>query len=162
MKHVFVLDVDGTLTDGKMIYSKDGKQYKCFGCDDWNALQILKDYAKIHVISADKKGFPITERRIESECGYLLDVVPGHGQARWEWIRAQYPDDYIMYMGDGMLDWFPLSKADFGITTADALEHTKRAANLVTKRSGGNRAVAEAVTHIMLCVFNQRPERYCV
>jgi NDP-sugar pyrophosphorylase family protein/3-deoxy-D-manno-octulosonate 8-phosphate phosphatase KdsC-like HAD superfamily phosphatase/thiamine kinase-like enzyme len=150
-QNVFVLDVDGTLTDGKMVYSKNGKVYKSFGADDWNALDELKKHMRIHFISADRKGFPITQRRIEQECKYDLDLVPGAGAERWEFIRNLYAKDHwhVIYMGDGLFDGYPLTQADWGITTCDALDLVKKCANFVTTRPGGNRAVAEACLHLM-------------
>ena len=150
MNYEFFLDVDGTLTDGKMIYSKDGKQNKAFGPDDWNALEVIKDFMHLHFISADRKGFEITHRRIEEECGYDLDLVPGAGHQRWEHIKNNRLNKkaQILYMGDGILDWYPLIQANLGITTCDALEPIKKCADFVTTRPGGNRAVAEACLFI--------------
>lgn len=149
-KHVFVLDVDGTLTDGKMIYTSEGKRAKQFGPDDWSALELMQRYMKLHFISADKKGFPITQRRIEEECGYELDLVGGHGLDRWKFIRDKYDERWhVNFMGDGIFDAVPLQHADFGITTADALDYVQSCANYVTKHTGGNRAVAEACLKII-------------
>src|SRR5579872_1239693 len=80
---IFVLDVDGTVTTGEMLYSKEGKSYKIFGCDDWDMLAILSNHMKIQFVSADKKGFKITQRRIEEECGYELDLISGLPTLRW-------------------------------------------------------------------------------
>jgi 3-deoxy-D-manno-octulosonate 8-phosphate phosphatase (KDO 8-P phosphatase) len=150
-KLAFVIDVDGTLTDGKMVYSKDGKMYKSFGCDDWNALQVLGNYLTLKFISADRKGFPITLRRIEEECGYDLTLVSGEGHERWAYITKRFPRAEgwnVIFMGDGICDRYPLERAYYGITTIDALPPVQRAANYVTDRPGGNRAVAEACLHI--------------
>ena len=55
---VFILDVDGVMTTGQFIYTKEGKQMKIFGPDDNDALGLLKPFIEIRFISADKKGFP--------------------------------------------------------------------------------------------------------
>ena len=55
----FILDVDGVITNGQMIYDKVGKKFKTFGPDDADALKVLQQYIKIHFISGDKKGFSI-------------------------------------------------------------------------------------------------------
>lgn len=146
--HVFVLDVDGTLTDGGMYYTEQGKQTKKFGCDDWNAIELLAKHMRVHFISADRKGFRITQRRIEEECGYELDLVPGDGQERWDFISRLYGNKKVIYMGDGILDSYPLLQSDYGITTKDALKHVQLNAQYVTEHSGGNRAVAEAILHV--------------
>ena len=53
----FILDVDGVLTTGQMIYSEEGKKYKIFGPHDNDGLKMIKDLINIHFISADIKGF---------------------------------------------------------------------------------------------------------
>ena len=46
----FILDVDGVITNGKMIYDKSGKKYKTFGPDDLDALKILQSFIKIYFV----------------------------------------------------------------------------------------------------------------
>ena len=59
---IFILDVDGVMTDGKFYYSAEGKIFKSFGADDSDALGLLNKYIKINFITGDKKGFPISKR----------------------------------------------------------------------------------------------------
>ena len=42
----FVLDVDGVITNGQMIYDKAGKKFKTFGPDDTDALKVLQQFIK--------------------------------------------------------------------------------------------------------------------
>lgn len=150
-KIVFILDVDGVVTPGNFHYSKDGKIAKEFGCDDYDMLNELGKSIPFHFITADKKGFPITQKRLEEDCGYQLDLVSGKPNERLVWIWENYPRDKycVIFMGDGCNDFQCLMDADYSITTCDALEHTQSCASYVTTRKGGNRAVAEAVLHIM-------------
>lgn len=145
---VFVLDVDGTVTDGRMYYTRDGKIAKAFGADDWCALKTLAPLVKIHFITGDKRGFQITQKRIEDDCNYLLDLVPTDPHQRWNFIRSLYQSEFIVFMGDGLTDWLPLRMADYGITTSDALPETQYYADYVTPQKGGRRAVAAACLHI--------------
>jgi 3-deoxy-D-manno-octulosonate 8-phosphate phosphatase (KDO 8-P phosphatase) len=140
-----------------MVYTEAGKVFKIFGCDDWCALEMIKDFTSIHFITADKKGFPITQRRIEDECGYNLDLVSGNGIERWRFIYENYPDHEIIFMGDGINDDITLCNSNYSITTCDALDHTKKKADYVTVRPGGNRAVAEAVLHLLPILKSERP-----
>ena len=72
---VFILDVDGVMTTGHFIYTKDGKSMKIFGPDDNDGLSLLKNSIEIRFITGDKKGFKISERRISMDMGYKLDLV---------------------------------------------------------------------------------------
>ena len=50
---VFVLDVDGVLTDGKFYYSSSGKILECVGADDNDTLKIFKQDQDRHIITGD-------------------------------------------------------------------------------------------------------------
>ena len=146
---VFVLDVDGVITSGHMVYSKYGKDYKIFGPDDFDALKELLNYMDIHFITADLRGLPITQKRIEEEMNWKMDFVSGSPNDRWKWIINEYPNKNIIFMGDGIYDFVCLRNSILSITTNDALPHIKDSAQYITSRTGGNRAVAEACLYIM-------------
>lgn len=146
--YVFVLDVDGVVTDSKMYYTKEGKYIKCFGSDDFDLLRELSCYMHIHFITADKKGFEITSKRIEDEMEFKLDLVSHKPKDRWDFIHNAYKNKFIYFMGDGWADWFSLKNSNYGITTNDSLDHVKKFARYITSRNGASRAVAEAILHI--------------
>jgi 3-deoxy-D-manno-octulosonate 8-phosphate phosphatase (KDO 8-P phosphatase) len=143
-KIVFVLDVDGTLTNGKMYYTKEGKVMKAFGCDDFDALKTLSEKVEIQFISGDAKGFEISKKRAD-EMGIPIALVPSNAERRWKWIKTVFPDEIIVFMGDGINDYLALKNADYSFTLEDALGHTKAAATHGwIPRTGGERAVAQA------------------
>jgi len=145
---VFVLDFDGCLTDGKMYYTKRGKEMKCVGCDDWEMLYEISTLIRVNVISADKRGFGITEKRIVKEMNLQLDLVKGNSHQRWMWVKEKYPFEEIIYMGDSLNDVICLKNSNCGITVIDALDCVKDKADVVINRRGGDRAVAEAILYI--------------
>ena len=61
---VFILDVDGVLTDGTFYYSEQGKIMKRFGADDSDALSLLVPFLEVRFVTGDKRGFGITSKRI--------------------------------------------------------------------------------------------------
>ncbi|MBF0372118.1 MAG: HAD hydrolase family protein [Alphaproteobacteria bacterium] len=145
-----ILDVDGVLTDGAIYYSETGKVLKRFGPDDNDAIQILRPHLHVHVISGDKRGFPITKRRID-DMKLPLDLVST--LHRVDWIAERWPLDKVIYMGDGIFDAVVFRQVGYSIAPADADPIAKRFANHVTQRSGGNRAVAEACLHVLDMFF---------
>lgn len=147
-KIAFVLDFDGVFTDAKMYYTKDGKFMKSVGCDDWSLIKELSRHIPVSIISADKRGFDITKKRIVEEMNMELTLVRGSGKERWEWIKNKYPDHFIIFMGDSLSDCYSLRQANIAITVEDALKITKECSNVIIGRRGGNRAVAEAVLYI--------------
>jgi len=148
---MFFLDVDGVLTTGQFLYSNDGKIFKIFGPDDNDGLTLLSPFLKIHFLTQDKKGFPISKKRIVTDMKYPLNLV--NTLKRAEWIENIISLDKVIYMGDGIFDHYIFSKVGYSIAPANADSLAKENANYVTKRNSGERAVAEACIHILKKFF---------
>tara|TARA_B100000787_G_scaffold169616_1_gene161377 strand:- start:1381 stop:1899 length:519 start_codon:yes stop_codon:yes gene_type:complete len=155
---VFILDVDGVMTTGHFLYSKDGKQMKIFGPDDNDGLGLLRSTIQIRFVTGDKKGFSISKRRIEKDMKYDLDLVSTI--KRIEWIKERYDPKEVIYMGDGIFDHYVMKEVGYSIAPENADKTAKLNANYVTERKGGERAVAEACLHIMTKFFTPyEPEK---
>ncbi len=148
---IFILDVDGVLTNGQFYYTAEGKVMKVFGPDDNDALSILRQQIKICFVTGDKRGFEISRKRIVEDMGFELNLVST--THRVEWIKNRYPLENVIYMGDGIFDHYVMARVAYGIAPANADANAKRYASFVTQRSGGDRAVAEACLHIMKKFF---------
>ena len=136
-----VIDVDGVLTDGTFLYDSKGKQMKAFGPDDADALQILRSVMEIIFVSADERGFAISRSRV-NDMGFELNLVPS--SQRLEWLTNHYPLERLAYIGDSFQDLSILRSVALGICPANGHPAAKRAANVVTKAKGGDRAVASS------------------
>lgn len=143
---VFILDVDGVLTDGCFYYSQDGKVLKKFGPDDNDALKLLQPYIEIRFVSGDKRGFAISKSRID-DMGFTIDYVSTIN--RISWIEERYDLSEVIYMGDGIFDCKVMSKVGYSIATSTSDDFAKNSADYITKREGAHRAVAEACIHIL-------------
>ena len=148
---VFIIDVDGVLTDGGFYYSADGKVLKKFGADDNDALSLLKPYLEIIFITGDKRGYPISEKRIVIDMGMRLELVSTI--KRIEWIKEYFNPNEVIYMGDGIFDHYVMRNIGYSISVSDGDENAKKYADYITKRTGGKRAVAEACLHILKTFF---------
>lgn len=147
----FIIDVDGVLTTGQFFYSKEGKLYKVFGPDDSDALNLIKDVMNIHMISGDKRGFDITHKRVVEDMKFPLDLVSTFDRVKW--IKTSYDPKQTIYMGDGIFDSLVFAVVGYSIAPANAFYQTKKMADFVTDRKGGEGAVAEACFHIMAKFF---------
>ncbi len=143
----FILDVDGVMTTGQFLYTVDGKVMKIFGPDDNDGLSLLKSYLDIRFVTGDKKGFPISNKRIVDDMGFSLDLVST--VRRIDWIAERYDPKQVIYMGDGIFDHYVMKAVGYSIAPANADKLAKQCASYVTERSGGDRSVAEACLHIM-------------
>ncbi len=155
---VFILDVDGVMTDGKFYYSNKGKIMKVFGADDNDALSLLSEYLEIQFLTGDKKGFAISKKRIKDDMGYKLSLVST--TKRLEWIKSKFDAKKVIYMGDGIFDHYVMQGVGYSIAPANADENAKKFADHITKRKGAERAVAEACLHLMKNFFkNYNPKK---
>jgi len=147
----FILDVDGVMTTGQFLYTEDGKSMKVFGPDDNDGLGLLNPFVEIRFVTGDKKGYSISQKRIEEDMGFKLNLVSTI--KRIEWIREFYDPKEVIYMGDGIFDHYVMKEVGYSIATANSDNTAKKHANYITERSGGERAVAEACLHIMKKFF---------
>lgn len=144
---VFILDVDGVMTDGSFYYTEKGKVMKRFGPDDNDALSLLSPYIEIFFITGDKLGFKITSKRIVDDMRMKLEFVSTI--KRIDWIKKYYNPKDVIYMGDGIFDYYVMKEVGYSISVINGDKNAKIYANYITKRSGGDRAVSEACNHIL-------------
>ena len=62
-----VFDVDGVFTTGQFLYTEEGKFAKVFGPHDNDGIKLIKKYLDVEAISADKRGWNITKKRIQDD-----------------------------------------------------------------------------------------------
>ena len=144
---VLILDVDGVLTTGQFFYNEDGKKFKVFGPDDNDATSLLEKSIEVRCVTGDQSGFDISRRRVVDDMNLKLDLVST--TKRLNWIKSRYDLSKVIYMGDGIFDHYVFKEVGYGIAPNNAGENAKKYADFVTKKSGGNRAVAEACLHVL-------------
>jgi 3-deoxy-D-manno-octulosonate 8-phosphate phosphatase (KDO 8-P phosphatase) len=149
----FIIDVDGVFTDGKYYYTAEGKIMKQFGPDDHDALSLLSDKLYIHTITGDKRGFPITKKRIVDDMVLPLDLVSTF--ERVDWLKKRFNLNETIYMGDSIYDPLVFKAVAYSIAPANAFYKTKEAADFITHARGGEGAVAEACIHILEKFFHK-------
>ena len=146
----FVLDVDGVMTTGQFLYSKKGKEYKIFGAHDADGLKLIKDKVNIVFISADKKGFPISKKRIK-DMGHRIELVPE--EDRYNWFKKRFGFENTIFMGDGIFDAPIIRDCKFGIAPSNARVETKKWAKYVTPSKSAEGAVCDACIKINKVFF---------
>ena len=109
---------------------------------------------RVVFITGDKRGFPISKRRVVDEMGFELHLVSTH--ERISWIVQNMDPRETIYMGDGIFDVPVFEAVGYSICPSDAFLHTRKQASFVTEHAGGNRAVAEACLHILSKFFGEK------
>lgn len=145
MKLNFILDVDGVMTTGQFLYSSRGKEYKVFGPHDADGLNMIKDKVNLVFISADKRGFPISKKRIE-DMGFPIELITE--KERYSYIKEKFGFKNTVYMGDGIFDAPIIKDCKFGIVPANARIEAKNAADFVTPSKSAEGAVCDACIEI--------------
>lgn len=145
-----VMDVDGVLNTGHIVYSANGKMFKIFGPHDKDGLKIIKKYTDdITFITADITGWDITYRRIVTDWGYREDQLQLVSEEdRMSWFENNCNFDTTAFIADGYNDAPILSRVKIGIAPASARIEAKNAAVYVTDSPAGSGAVLDACLYI--------------
>jgi len=147
-----ILDVDGVLTAGGIVYAADGREIKAFFVrDGWAIKAWQKVGLQVGILSG--RDSEVTTFRAK-ELGIVLveqgssDKEPGFGRLL---ERMGVAAGAIAYIGDDVPDVPLLRLSGLGIAPADASAPVRRAADHVTRSPGGAGAVREAVELILRC-----------
>lgn len=137
-------DVDGVLTDGRIILGPGGDEYKAFHVRDGQGLVSLRE-AGIELAIITGRRSPVVERRM-AELG-IVHVHQGVGDKR-ACLAGLLADLGLeaaasCYVGDDLPDLEAVKLAGLGVAVADACAELKAAAAWVTGAPGGRGAVRE-------------------
>lgn len=149
-----VLDVDGVFTTGQFLYTADGKFAKVFGPHDNDGIKLISKVMNVVCISADKRGWVITKKRIADDMGLKLEMVSE--AERVDWFHKNFNLEETAYMGDGIYDAKVFEHVAYSIAPANAFYVALKKADYVTQSKSGEGAVAEACLHILEKFFNQK------
>lgn len=131
---ILITDVDGVFTDGGFYYTEEGKVMKKFGPHDADGIKMIREMGiEVIAITADKRGYPITMKRM-NDMNIPLFVVSESG--RLPFVKA-YGFERVIFVGDGYHDAPVLEKAWMGIAPANAVEHALESADYVCEAEGG-------------------------
>ncbi len=141
---LIVFDVDGVLTDGRIIYSSDGSDLKAFNVQDGLGISLLVQ-AGIQVAFMSAKGSDTIRRRAQDcKVEIILENVEHKGVA----LRKLAEDlkinlSEVAFVGDDLVDIRAMKICGFPIAVANACPEVKEVAVYVTQREGGSGAVRE-------------------
>jgi 3-deoxy-D-manno-octulosonate 8-phosphate phosphatase (KDO 8-P phosphatase) len=147
-----ILDVDGVFTTGQFLYTEKGKFAKVFGPHDNDGIKLISKHMNIRVITADKRGFGITKKRIEDDMKLKLDLVSERD--RLGWLEKKFDLKESVFMGDSMHDAEIFGKMGYSIAPASAFYLALEKADFVTTHRAGEGAVGEACLHLLKKFFS--------
>ena len=145
-----LFDVDGVLTDGRVLVHSDGTESKSFAIRDGIAM-VWAQRAGIKVGLLSARLSPTTPHRA-AQLGITL-VYHGVSSklATYERILADHglSDEDIAYMGDDVVDLAVLNRVGLALAPADCVAEVRSRAHWVTSAPGGAGAAREVVERIL-------------
>ena len=146
----FVMDVDGTLTDGGLIVSSEGVETKIFNVRDGFCMRHLHEAGILTVIVSGRTSEAVEKRARElgitevhqgqeNKVEALTTICKRHELGLFE----------MAYIGDDLNDLPAMRQVGFSFAPADARDEVKEFANFVTKARGGRGAVSEAAERLL-------------
>jgi 3-deoxy-D-manno-octulosonate 8-phosphate phosphatase (KDO 8-P phosphatase) len=147
---LLILDVDGVLTDGRIIYDSEGRESRSFDAQDGIGILLLRaaGIKTIMITIKPSKAVEYRARDLKVEEVYqgvkpktkaLQQILAKHGLNR----------DEICYVGDDLVDIGMMKAVGFPVAVENAAREVKEAASYVTERLGGRGAVREIAELIL-------------
>jgi 3-deoxy-D-manno-octulosonate 8-phosphate phosphatase (KDO 8-P phosphatase) len=147
---LLLFDVDGVLTDGRILLHADGTESKQFHIRDGTGLVWARRVGLLTgLLSARTSGatterarqlaIPIVRQGADDKLMAYLDLIREHGIA----------DEHVAYMGDDVLDLPVLSRVGLSCAPADAVPEVRERVQWVSSRRGGAGAVRELIDLVL-------------
>jgi len=151
MIKLIVLDVDGTLTDGKIYYNDSGEEFKSFCVKDGLALATWNKYFKLKsAIITGRESIIVQKRAKELGITYLYQKVKNKLDKIKEICKIENINlNEIAAIGDDLNDLGMLKSVGLSFAPNNAVKTIKQTVNIVCKNSGGDGAVREMIEYIL-------------
>ncbi len=141
---LLLLDVDGVLTDGSLIYSHEGKESKAFNTQDGFGLRMLQDAGVVVGIITARSSEALERRSQDLGISHLYQGSSNKLDAYKEIVKKSNLKPFqIAYMGDDWLDLVLLKRAGLAVAPANAVPEVQEMVHYITEQSGGHGAVRE-------------------
>ncbi|HSR11152.1 MAG TPA: HAD hydrolase family protein, partial [Thermodesulfobacteriota bacterium] len=145
-----LLDVDGVLTDGRLIFDGAGRDLKSFHIRDGQGIKLLQSGGvRVGILSGR------SSKAAEARCRELgMDMIHTGVKDKYTAFRRileneKLSPEEVCYMGDDLVDIPVLSRVGLALAVADSIPEVKGVAHFVTRLGGGAGAVREASEKIL-------------
>ncbi|WP_300671771.1 HAD family hydrolase [Desulfoluna sp.] len=147
---LLIMDVDGVLTQGEVIYQDDGSQIKNFNVKDGLGLRLLMD-AGIQTAIVTGRSAGALEARVKNlGIPFLFHGVSDKAAALAKVIdQSGVPAHRMAFIGDDLPDLPIMRRVGLSIAVADAAAEVKELAAITTTHPGGKGAVRETCEAIL-------------
>ncbi len=147
---LLILDVDGVLTDGRIILDNEGNEFKSFHVRDGHGIKLLvRNGVEVAIITG--RTSRVVERRAQ-ELGIkevyqkCYDKVVAYAELK---EKFSLTDREVAYVGDDIVDIPVLKRVGLPVAVSDADSEARRHALYITEKGGGRGAVREIAEVIL-------------
>jgi 3-deoxy-D-manno-octulosonate 8-phosphate phosphatase (KDO 8-P phosphatase) len=147
---LLLLDVDGVLTDGRIIYDSKGRDSKFFNVHDGLGVYLLKRAGIPTVLITAKGSRAIKPRARDMRVDRIYADVSSKS-AVLDRITRNYnaSSEQVCFVGDDLVDLGIMQRVGFSVAVFNACAEIKNLADYVTQREGGRGAVREVAELIL-------------
>lgn len=143
---VLLLDVDGVLTDGRIVYAEYGDELKFFDVQDGAGLVFWNRMGLQSAIITSRTSRLVKRRAKELRVNFLVQgallKLPVYEQML---KRLRVSDEQVCAIGDDLMELPILRRAGLAVAVPNGVEEVKRVCHYTTSRAGGRGAVREVV-----------------
>jgi 3-deoxy-D-manno-octulosonate 8-phosphate phosphatase (KDO 8-P phosphatase) len=145
---VLFLDVDGTMTDGIIGFSREGDS-RHFWVRDGIALEWARDLGVRPVVISGRASYAVEARMHDLRLEHYLGVKDKVACAETVLTREAARWEECAMVGDDLPDVPLMKRVGWSIAVADATPEVKKVARTVTDARAGYGAVREAVERVL-------------
>ena len=147
---LLLLDVDGVLTDGRIVYTDGGDEIKRFHVRDGSGLKIWKSLGGKTAILSGRTSKAVERRAKELGIDAIEQGQPDKAPVFAKLLaKFELAPDQVCGVGDDLPDLPVLVRCGLSVAVADACPELRAAANFVTTAAGGAGAVREAIEWLL-------------
>ena len=144
------MDVDGTLTDGKIYMGNDGEFFKAFHVKDGLGIKLLMNQGIIPAIITGRTSSIVTNRAKEIGMAEVYQGVKNKAVCLTKLMdKYQLTSDEVAYIGDDMNDLSAIQTAGITFAPADCAETLKPYVDIILNKKAGDAPVREAIDMIL-------------
>jgi 3-deoxy-D-manno-octulosonate 8-phosphate phosphatase (KDO 8-P phosphatase) len=145
-----ILDVDGVMTDGRIVIDDNGLEQRHFDIKDGLGVVALQMTGVEVAIITSKKSGSVRHRAEELKIKRFHEGIRKKTEP-YEQMLAEMGigDAQVAYVGDDLVDLTLMKRVGLPIAVADAVDEVREAAAYVTRARGGRGAVREAAEMIL-------------
>jgi 3-deoxy-D-manno-octulosonate 8-phosphate phosphatase (KDO 8-P phosphatase) len=155
---ILILDVDGVMTDGRIIMDNEGREIKNFNVRDGHGIKILQRFGIKVAILTGRQSKVVEHRANDLEIDDVYQKVFNKKEIFQKILKKhKLSADAAAFMGDDIVDIPVLKSVGFSASVADAVDVVKKSVDYITNNKGGYGAVRE-VCELILKAQGKWPE----